>query len=63
MTGRAHSCIGVLIPKTSRQSRGNWYYGEVTGEINFLLGELRHHRIRQSPKPPYAEINNLNSAA
>ena len=33
------------------------------GEINFLLGELRHHRIRQSSKPAYAEINNLNSAA
>jgi membrane protein len=33
------------------------------GEINFLLGELRHQRIRQSPKPPYAEINSLNSAA
>jgi uncharacterized BrkB/YihY/UPF0761 family membrane protein len=31
------------------------------GEINFLLGELRHHRIRQSSEP--AEINNLNSAA
>src|SRR5579859_5471456 len=33
------------------------------GEINFLLGELRHHRIRQSSRPAYAEINNLNSAA
>jgi membrane protein len=33
------------------------------GEINFLLGELRHPRIRQSSKPPYAEINSLNSAA
>jgi membrane protein len=33
------------------------------GEINFLLGELRHPRIRQSSKPAYAEINNLNSAA
>jgi len=33
------------------------------GEINFLLGELRHHRIRQSSKPVYSEINNLNSAA
>jgi membrane protein len=33
------------------------------GEINFLLGELRHPRIRQSPNPPYAEINNLDSAA
>jgi membrane protein len=33
------------------------------GEINFLLGELRHHGIRQSSKPAYAEIDNLNSAA
>jgi len=33
------------------------------GEINFLICELRHQRIRQSPKPVYAEINNLNSAA
>jgi uncharacterized BrkB/YihY/UPF0761 family membrane protein len=33
------------------------------GEINFLLGELRHARIRHSSKPAYAEINNLNSAA
>ena len=33
------------------------------GEINFLLGEVRHHRIRQSSKPANAEINNLNSAA
>jgi membrane protein len=33
------------------------------GEINRLLGELRHHRIRQSSKPVYAEINDLNSAA
>lgn len=33
------------------------------GEINFLLGEIRHHRIRQSSKPAYAEINTLNSAA
>ncbi len=33
------------------------------GEINFLLGELRLQRIRQSSIPPYAKINNLNSAA
>lgn len=33
------------------------------GEINFLLGELRHHRTRQSSKPAYVEMNNLNSAA
>ena len=33
------------------------------GEINFLLGELRHPRTRQSSKPAYAEINNLDSAA
>jgi membrane protein len=33
------------------------------GEINFLLGELRHARIRHWSKPAYAEINNLNSAA
>ena len=33
------------------------------GEINFLLGELRRHRIRQSSKAAYSEINNLNSAA
>jgi uncharacterized BrkB/YihY/UPF0761 family membrane protein len=33
------------------------------GEINFLLGELRHHGIRQSSKPAYAEIDNLDSAA
>ena len=31
------------------------------GEINFLLGELRHQRIQQSSEP--ADINNLNSAA
>jgi membrane protein len=31
------------------------------GEINFLLGELRH--LRQSSTPPYAEINRLDSAA
>jgi membrane protein len=33
------------------------------GEINFLLGELRLHGTRQSSRPAYAEINNLNSAA
>jgi membrane protein len=33
------------------------------GEINFLLGELRRHGTRQSSRPAYAEINNLNSAA
>jgi len=33
------------------------------GEINFLLGELRRHGARQSSRPAYAEINNLNSAA
>jgi membrane protein len=33
------------------------------GEINFLLGELRHPRIRQSSKSAYAGINNVNSAA
>jgi membrane protein len=33
------------------------------GEINFLLGETRHHRIRQSSKPAHAEIKDLNSAA
>ena len=31
------------------------------GEINFLLSELRRHRLRQSPAP--AEINHLNPAA
>jgi membrane protein len=31
------------------------------GEINFLLGELRRHRVRRSSEP--TEINNLNSAA
>jgi membrane protein len=33
------------------------------GEINFLLGERRHPRPRQSSKPAYAEINALNPAA
>src|ERR1700730_8005212 len=33
------------------------------GEINFLLGELRHSRIRQSSKLAYAEVNSLNPAA
>jgi membrane protein len=33
------------------------------GEINFLFGELRHPRTRQSSKPAYAKINNLNPAA
>ena len=45
-----------------------WFYLSgfailIGGEINFLLGELRHHRTRQSSKPAYAEINDLNSAA
>ena len=29
------------------------------GEINFLLGEIRHHGTQHSSKPGYAEINNL----
>jgi membrane protein len=33
------------------------------GEINFLLGELRHSRKRQSSQPAYADIKKLNSAA
>lgn len=33
------------------------------GEINFLLGELRHPRTRPSSKPVYGEVNNLDSAA
>lgn len=33
------------------------------GEINFLLGELQHHRSRPSSKPVYTESNKLNSAA
>jgi len=34
------------------------------GEINFLLGELRHPSIpRLSKEPPYAGINSLDSAA
>jgi membrane protein len=33
------------------------------GEINFLLGELRRHGTRQSSRPVYAEVKNLNSAA
>jgi membrane protein len=33
------------------------------GEINFLLGELRHHRIPQSSASAGTQINNLNAAA
>ena len=33
------------------------------GEINFLLGELRHATKRQSSQPAYADFKNLNSAA
>lgn len=33
------------------------------GEINFLLGEVRHATKRQSSQPAYADIKNLNSAA
>jgi len=33
------------------------------GEINFLLSELRHPRTRQSSRPAYADIKNLNPAA
>jgi membrane protein len=33
------------------------------GEINFLLGELRHDKTRQWSEPAYADINNLKSAA
>jgi membrane protein len=33
------------------------------GEINFLLGELRQQRTRQSSQPAYVEMNSLNSAA
>ena len=45
-----------------------WFYLSgfailIGGEINFLLGELRHQRTRQSSKPAYVEMNNLNSAA
>jgi membrane protein len=33
------------------------------GEINFLLGEVRHATNPQSSRPVYADIKNLNSAA
>ena len=33
------------------------------GEINFLLGEIRHRGTQHSSKPGYAEINNLKPAA
>ena len=33
------------------------------GEINLLLGELRHHETQQSSKPAHAEINKLKPAA
>jgi hypothetical protein len=33
------------------------------GEINFLLGELRHHRTGQLSKPAYVDTNNWKSAA
>jgi membrane protein len=33
------------------------------GEINFLLGEVRHATKPQSSRPVYADIKNLNSAA
>ncbi len=33
------------------------------GEINFLIGELRHRRIRQPSEPAYSKINHLDSAA
>jgi membrane protein len=33
------------------------------GEINFLLGELRHHRTAQSSTPASTQIDNLNAAA
>ena len=35
----------------------------VGGEINFLLGELRNHRIPQSSTSARAQIHNLNAAA
>ena len=41
----------------------SWFAVLPGGEINFLLGEIRHARTRQSSKTAYAEINNLNSAA
>jgi uncharacterized BrkB/YihY/UPF0761 family membrane protein len=56
--GPLGSAIGLYI----------WFYLSgfavlLGGEINFLLGELRHHRTGQSSRPVYAEIKNLNSAA
>jgi membrane protein len=33
------------------------------GEINFLLGELRHQRVQRSSGPPRSEVSSLDSAA
>ena len=41
----------------------SWFAVLPGGEINFLLGEIRHAKTRQSSKTAYTEINNLNSAA
>jgi membrane protein len=45
-----------------------WFYLSgfailIGGEINFLLGEVRHHRTPQSSHPARAQINNLNAVA
>jgi membrane protein len=56
--GPLGSAIGLYV----------WFYlsGSAVllgGEINFLLGELRHARTPQTFHPAYADIKDLNSAA
>jgi membrane protein len=56
--GPLGSAIGLYV----------WFYLSgfavlLGGEINFLLGELRHARTPQTFHPAYADIKDLNSAA